>query len=876
MKTIKIIFLLVSIVIIFPHQGKTQSRVSEENIPQKIQQTFQQLIETSIQEKVYLHLDKTTYLAGDKIWFKAYVADASYHIPNFISKFVYVELIDRQDSLFKRVKIRELDSVFYGNINLPTDIPAGDYCIRAYTRWMQNNDEAFFFKKNIKIINTSQEVNVQAIPLLEGEQIRTTLTLADNDGRPYSNKRLKINLLHQGRYQRSITDRTDEKGNLTLNYSLQDSIDQLRLTFPYDQPFPYSGTIHLPNVSQDIDIQFFPEGGNLLSAVSQSIAFKAIDANGHSIDVEGHIYDSAHRKITDFQSQYRGMGTLSLTPDPNETYYALIKASNGTEKKVNLPHPQEKGLGLAISSRNDSIRVEVKTGTSLPTSASLYVLIQNRGRLIAVFPVQEDFIGELPKANLPAGITHFVLFDADLNVYSQRLYFTPPHTDSDFHLQTEKNRYDRREKVKLRISLKDATQHPKTGNFSIAVTDNNMVPQDSSANHIVSYYLLTSDLKGHIENPAEYFGKAAPYCDLLMLTHGWTRFDIGNVLKKEPLLPRYNIELEQQLQGYITNYGHKRMANAELQVFVPVLKLLGTTKTDQNGNFLLREISFPDSTMFLFRGFKEKGGKMVDIHLQSDTIVPPALYFPTSQPSSATTQEDFFDRFKGSYYFQDGVKIYLLKEVNVIRHRPERSLQKYTGQYTDMADQILGQNELSKFTASSIYQLLMRLPGVYVTGNKVSIRNGGTPLFLVDGFPFDAEFIEGINPEDVDNVGVIKDGARLAFFGGRGSQGVIIINTKHGQFTPKATPGLIRSYPLGYLEADDFYMPKYEDPAVRNLSEIDYRSTIYWNPNVTTGKDGTAEVSFYTADLPATYTITVEGMCKDGEILHRQTHIRRE
>ena len=164
------------------------------------------------------------------------------------------------------------------------------------------------------------------------------------------------------------------------------------------------------------------------------------------------------------------------------------------------------------------------------------------------------------------------------------------------------------------------------------------------------------------------------------------------------------------------------------------------------------------------------------------------------------------DQFKGSYFYQNGVKVYILDEAVVLRHRPESVQHKYEGQYTDMTDYILGQEELNKFNTSSIYQLLSRLPGVIVSGTKVTMaRNGSTPLFMIDGLPQTEDMLNAVMPEDVDNLGVIRDGARLTFFMAQGGAGgVIVINTKHGHFTPKATPGLIKFIPLGYSEPDEF------------------------------------------------------------------------
>ncbi len=52
-----------------------------------------------------------------------------------------------------RVKIRQdVDSLFYGYLPLDTDLPGGEYTIRAYTRYMENGGESFFFRKPIRVV----------------------------------------------------------------------------------------------------------------------------------------------------------------------------------------------------------------------------------------------------------------------------------------------------------------------------------------------------------------------------------------------------------------------------------------------------------------------------------------------------------------------------------------------------------------------------------------------------------------------------------------------------------------------------------------------------------------------------------------------------
>jgi hypothetical protein len=104
------------------------------------------------QEKIYLQTDKPYYINGEKIFFRAFLLDAFSNKHDTLSRYVYVELINPADSIVQRVKIRrDENNLFYGAILLPERLSQGDYRIRAYTQYMQNQGESSFFFKQVLI-----------------------------------------------------------------------------------------------------------------------------------------------------------------------------------------------------------------------------------------------------------------------------------------------------------------------------------------------------------------------------------------------------------------------------------------------------------------------------------------------------------------------------------------------------------------------------------------------------------------------------------------------------------------------------------------------------------------------------------------------------
>ena len=80
-----------------------------------------------------------------------------------------------------------------------------------------------------------------------------------------------------------------------------------------------------------------------------------------------------------------------------------------------------------------------------------------------------------------------------------------------------------------------------------------------------------------------------------------------------------------------------------------------------------------------------------------------------------------------------------------------------------------------------------------------------------------------------------------------------------------------RIMPLGFQKPAEFYAPKYDQPN-QNIKP-DLRTTIHWQPNLTTNEEGKASFKFYTADTPSTYTVVIEGVTDDGKVVYKRDKV---
>ncbi|MFB9843019.1 hypothetical protein [Mucilaginibacter ginsenosidivorans] len=109
-----------------------------------------------LHEKLYVHTSKENYLAGELLWFKIYCTDGTDNKPLNMSKVAYIEILDSKHNPVLQGKIALREGMGNGSFYLPFSIASGNYQLRAYTNWMKNFDPAYYFNKQVTIINTTR------------------------------------------------------------------------------------------------------------------------------------------------------------------------------------------------------------------------------------------------------------------------------------------------------------------------------------------------------------------------------------------------------------------------------------------------------------------------------------------------------------------------------------------------------------------------------------------------------------------------------------------------------------------------------------------------------------------------------------------------
>ncbi len=252
----------------------------------KITALSDSLNHTKPAEKLYLQFDKPYYAIGDTIWFKSYLFDASYLTASDKSGIMYLDIANDSGKVVKQYSMRVGTGLGWGNISLDEkEFSAGTYTVRAYTKWMLNFGDGYFFSKTFYVAGSGENnwlVNKQVKEFTEdnNRKAEVKLRLSEINNIPAANKTLTLQVMAGKKHLYKQAIQTDQNGLLDVNFKLPENPVNLAIIA---ESVPAGKKAVIPfilNNSAKTDVQFLPEGGNLVAGLPAHIGFKAIGEDG--------------------------------------------------------------------------------------------------------------------------------------------------------------------------------------------------------------------------------------------------------------------------------------------------------------------------------------------------------------------------------------------------------------------------------------------------------------------------------------------------------------------------------------------------------------------------------------------------------------------
>ncbi len=871
---------------------------------------------THVTEKPYLQFDKPYYATGDTLWFKAYLLKASYLTPSSKSIFLYIDIANDSNKVVKQYYFRAQSGSCWGNIALnDIEFPPGTYTLRAYTNWMRNwGDESFFYRRfyisstgeNNWLVNSRLKVSTSGT----GQKMNARLLFSNTDKIPFAAKPIDLQVMNGDRRLYRQTLQTDNDGAMDINFNIPTKNKGITLVAENQQKDKKAVIPLILNCSENADVQFLPEGGNLVAGFPVRMGFKAIGEDGKGIDISGIIIDHEQKQVADFQSINKGMGSFDLTVKEGESYTAKVKLPDGLIKDYTLPAIKSTGTILRLKNEMASDSIEVIAGSS-PQSGSNYFLLGEARSVICYAAVislsQSDLIKrKIAKSLFPTGITHFILMTTDEQVLNERLVFIDHRDNLNIQITGDKPVYACRDSIGLQLLVSDKSGNPVLANFSMAVTDDAQVITDTANNdNILTRLLLTSDLKGYVEEPGYYLNHTQPAwqaLDNLLLTQGWVNYE-----PKDQSMP-YEAEQEFKVSGKVSNVFNTVVKGTRVMLLSKSPEIVRDTLTDANGRFIFDHFPRVDTPVFVIQAVN-KNGKSFNVALTVDETTPPNFSkppFPQMMPWYVNSDTTLLRLAKNDarakelqYFPRSG---HMLNEVKITAKKVIKDSYNLNG--PGNADQVIDEKELENAGHKTVLQLLKeKIPGFkiadvhlqnlwlfiqdvdlsnlvpgavafsrwewyYVKYKPVKFIVDGTSATIVNptydvllyanGFNNINSYLQSISAEDVKGIELMfsdKYGAKYSST----DIATIEITTRSGHGPVMSnTPGRFLYKHLPITPVAQFYKPRYLLADTTKHSP-DLRSTIDWAPNVITDINGKGQIAFYAADKPATYTIIIEG-----------------
>lgn len=760
-------------------------------------------------EKIYIQYDKEYYVAGETIWFKAFLFQDGK--PSGVSSNFYLQFINSKGQLVMEKKYPVMGAVVKGNIELKDTLPEGNYFIRALTPGMLNGEEEFIYKKNIFVLKPATVVS--------------------------SDKNEPVNLV----------------------------------------------------------LQFFPESGKLIDGILSVVGFKATDQRGMPIDINGIIKSDEGTTIASFKSFHDGIGKIQFKPQAGKKYSAEIETAAG-KRSYSLPEVSEAGINLKIQDEKGGKKFQLARSAKNNTSyENLLVVAQINNHVVyeteIVFEDYPSVIGHLLTDSLPSGILHFTVFNKEGVPLAERLTFI----DNEEYkvtadVVTEKIGTGKREENILEIQFPDTIQR----SCAVAIIDEQgEVVQDKD--NIWSRFLLTSDLKGYINNPAWYFNKkndtTKQALDNLVLIHGWSRFNWTKILSGEFPTHKYTDIGLISLSGKVLDPNNNAiLSGGKLNFFVETedsISLPYEAIVNADGTFRIDSMAFlgKSSFFYAYTGKQEKprASKIIlDRNSLEDQIriIPQDIAEKINLKSYTLLQnkDDVNIRIQKAEQGREEFKE--LENVNVKAGVNKKPVDIVNEKYTSGVFRSPGKvnldninepaNDKSMNVVDYIKNRIRQLEiqgGTFVNRKNLSLMSGQMWKvgIFVNEVPADINQLRVLR---VDNIALVKF-YEAGFVGvGSGSPGgALAVYTKEKFVENK--PDMLESFQYnGYSITKEFYKPDYSITDIKHKA-TDNRTTLYWNPDVYTDMETkSVRLNFYNNDFSKKFRLILEGFDAAGRLIY--------
>ncbi|PWT76681.1 MAG: hypothetical protein C5B59_06105 [Bacteroidetes bacterium] len=622
------------------------------------------------------------------------------------------------------------------------------------------------------------------------------------------------------------------------------------------------------------DLGIFPEAGDLVNGIESRVAFHLTNQYGQGIQSRGWLLNDANDTLTQIESARFGMGEFSLKPEQGKKYKAMLLLPDGSTIEKLIPDAHPTGVVLQVKENNEKIEVYIKTNDA--NTESIFLFAHTRGivNVASSVPVING-LGRLniDKRSLDEGITHITVFQ-NLRPICERLIFSYPRRQVFIRAVTDTAVYETREKIKINIISNTEADTPNLAHLSLAVirTDDLNQPSENEIN-IQNYLLLSSDLTGYIENPGWCFdqnnSEKEKTMDLLMMTHGWRRFQWKDILASEKPIFSFAPEIHGAILSVRVTDKLSGLVKDDIPVYLSVLgkeTKFWSSVTDEKGKADFELKDYFGKGEFVLQS-PDPNARIEFIspfsNIQSERHFPPIAV--RSESTNAIVRKSIYEQVQDVYHKKNLDSFVTKVQPPPFYEKPDvvYLLDRYTrfsSMEEVMREYVREVNVVNPSTGFHLHVMNQLTKGPFLTD----------PLILLDGLPIlDVNSFMNFDPLKVKSINVVT---KKYYLGNTSFNGIIDCKTYKGDLDGYSLdPKILTVNFDGLQEHREFYQPSYGSAKDRASRMPDFRTLLYWNPSIKVilGQESTLEC--YSSDIPGKYDLIVQGISDDGTPLFYRT-----
>ena len=487
----------------------------------------------------YLSTDKPIYRTGDTFFLRGVLLHARTNAPYTVQGNAYVQITGPKGDIVVDAYSDIIDSTLAYQWQIPAGLPGGEYKATVnYPDWGMGfaPAERKFEIRAYRPPRLKTEITFFKDSYFPGETVKAVCSIKRAQGDIPAGAAVTVIARLDDAEIFNSREKVDARGDCEVSFPLPLKIlrGEGNLAFIIeDGGITETASRTLPVVLENFQVNFYPEGGDLVAGLENRVYVEAKDNKEQPVAMEGTVMLQGGSQVATFKTMHEGRGSFVFRPAAGKKYYLKATSGSGTEKQYPLPQVKDKGIvlhsGKDLYRKKEPVTFTVAAGYD--TTVLVYLsrreehLLEETVKLKAGVVQQVSFSPPVSAA----GILMITVLENDKPV-AERLIYREPADNVKVSFQFNKEQYAPGDTVELTVKTTTADNRPTEAFVGLRVTEDpvlQLISTREQAPDLPAMVFLENevlDLKdAHVYLDAGN-SSAAQQLDLLLGTQGWRRF----------------------------------------------------------------------------------------------------------------------------------------------------------------------------------------------------------------------------------------------------------------------------------------------------------------------------------------------------------------